>query len=132
MAVWTDSSRSLSDFMPKYCATTTLPPAERPRKMLTMRLLSELVEPTAAMALPPANWPSTMMSAELNSSCRMPESISGMEKRSRLPMMGPLHRSIVISFFNVFTPEKRKTALYERPAYFAPHQAQSQPFTEKF
>lgn len=40
-----------------------------------------------------------------------------------------VHRHIL---FNVFTPEKRKTALYERPAYFAPHQAQSQPFAEKF
>ena len=46
------------------------------------------------MALLLANCPSTMMSAALNSSCRMLEAISGIEKRSRLPARGPLHISI--------------------------------------
>ena len=73
---------------------TTLHPIESPRKRLTIRLFSEEVAPTAAMALLLANWPSTMMSAALNRSCRMLDAISGSENRSRLPARGPLHISI--------------------------------------
>src|SRR5699024_8672716 len=70
---------------------TTLHPMDRPRNRLTIRLFKEEVAPTAAIALLLANCPSTMMSAALNSSCRMLEAISGIEKRSRLPARGPLH-----------------------------------------
>ena len=101
MAVCTVSSTSCLDFMPKYWATTTLPPADSPRNRFTIRLLRELVEPTAAMASLLSNCPTTTISAALNSSCSMPDSISGTEKRSSLPMRGPLHMSIVISRFTV-------------------------------
>ena len=66
-----------------------------------MRVLSELVEPTAAMAWLLSQLPTTMMSAALNSSCKMPDSTSGMENRSIFPGSEPEHMSIVISRFNV-------------------------------
>ena len=65
-----------------------------PIKKFTSRLISELVEPTAAMASLPTNWPTTMISAALNSSCKMPEHISG-KANSRIRLSnGPLHMSI--------------------------------------
>ena len=57
-------------------------------------MIREVVEPTAARELSPAHRPTTTMSAALKSSCRTLEHISGMENRSILERMGPLHISI--------------------------------------
>mgnify|MGYP000485447172 CR=1 FL=1 len=61
---------------------------------LTIRLISALVEPTAAKAWGPEKRPTTIMSAALNNSCKMPEMASGMAKRTIFPSRGPLVMSI--------------------------------------
>ena len=55
--------------------------------------ISAPVEPTAAIASLPVKRPTTTMSAALNSSCKMPEIISGMAKTRIFPRIGPLHIS---------------------------------------
>ena len=66
IAVCTVSDKSLSFFAPKYLATKTLAPIESPIKKLVRRLISAVLEPTAASALSPANLPTTIISAALN------------------------------------------------------------------
>jgi hypothetical protein len=75
-------------------------PTDSPRNTFTRRLISELVEPTAASASLPENCPTTMTSAALYNSCKTPVSISGMEKLITLRMIDPLHKSI--SYLPVF------------------------------
>ena len=69
-------------------------PTEKPINRLTIRLMTALVEPTAARAVGPTNWPTTMMSAALNKSCRIPDRARGMANRMVLLTMGPLVMSI--------------------------------------
>ena len=69
-------------------------PTEKPINRLTIRLMTALVEPTAARAVGPMNWPTTTMSAALNSSCKMPDSARGMANRTILPSRGPFVMSI--------------------------------------
>ena len=76
-AVCTVSLASRYSPPPQKRATSTFAPTEIPIKKLTSRLMSELVAPTAAMASLPTNRPTTTMSAALNSSCKMPEHMSG-------------------------------------------------------
>ena len=64
-----------------------------------IRLIKALVEPTAASASLPVKRPTTMMSAALNSSWRIPDSISGMAKIKILLKSGPEHISISYDFF---------------------------------
>ena len=54
----------------------------------------EEVAPTAAIASWGANRPITTRSAALNSSCRIPDNISGTEKSTIFPNSGPRHISI--------------------------------------
>ena len=61
---------------------------------LTIKLISALVEPTAASAWLPENRPTTMMSAALNNSCKMPEMARGMANRTIFPNRGPWVMSI--------------------------------------
>ena len=68
---------------------------------MTIRVFSELVEPTAAMAWLLSQLPTTIISAALNSSCNIPDSTSGIENRNIFPGREPEHMSIVISRFNV-------------------------------
>ena len=63
-------------------------------KKLTSRLISELVEPTAAIALLLTNRPTTMISVALNTSCSTPEQISGIANSRIRLSSGPLHMSI--------------------------------------
>ena len=79
---------------PKSRATTTLVPTDKPTNRLTIRLMSEVLEPTAANASLPTNCPTTTTSAALNSSCRMLEAIRGRANNRILLHRGPLHMSI--------------------------------------
>ena len=65
-----------------------------PIKRFIITILSDEVEPTAASARLPVQRPTTMMSIALNSSCSMPESMSGAEKIISFLSSGPLHISI--------------------------------------
>ena len=67
-------------------------------KRLVNILIRAVVEPTAASAPLPLNRPTTMISTALNISCRMLESMSGMEKEISLSMIDPLHMSISYLF----------------------------------
>ena len=78
---------------------------------LTKRLIKEVVEPTAAKASLPVYRPTTMMSAALNSSCKMPEHISGSANSRILLNSGPLHISIsYVLFMEAFPLPSAKLA----------------------
>ncbi len=66
---------------------------------VTISCVSEAVAPTAAIASWGAYRPITTRSAALNSSCRIPDSISGTEKTTILLNSGPRHMSIWYLFF---------------------------------
>ena len=93
-AVCTVSCASSKSFAPRKRATSTFAPTEIPMKKLTSRLISELVEPTAAIALLLTNRPTTMISVALNTSCSTPEQISGIANSRIRLSSGPLHMSI--------------------------------------
>ena len=78
--VWTDELISRCFLEPKSFATITLAPTERPTKRLIIRLMSELVAPTAPIESGPSNLETTIKSAALNNSCRIPWPIKGKEK----------------------------------------------------
>ena len=94
MAVCTVSDRSLRWPAPKYRATSTLTPMDRPMNKLVISWMRALVDPTAARAEGPTNCPTTMMSAALKSSCRMPERARGMANFTIFPSRGPFVMSI--------------------------------------
>ena len=99
MAVWTLWLTLSCRPEPRSRAMTTLVPTDSPTKMLIIRLISAVLEPTAARASLPANWPTTTTSAALNSSCSRLDAISGREKSRILLASGPLHISILYCFF---------------------------------
>ena len=94
MEVWTLSRTSSFRPAPRSRATTTLVPTEKPMKRLTRRLMSEVLEPTAARASFPDQRPTTMTSAALNRSCRMLESIRGTANTKSFPARDPWIMSI--------------------------------------
>ena len=94
MEVWTPLRTSSSRPAPRSRATTTLAPTDRPMKMLTIRLMREVVEPTAARASGPAKRPTTTTSAALKRSCSRLDSISGRANSSSFPARGPWTMSI--------------------------------------
>ena len=97
-AVCTVCCASSKSFAPRNRATSTFAPTDMPIKKLTSRLISELVEPTAAIALLLTKRPTTMISVALNSSCSTPEQISG-TANSRIRLSnGPWHMSISYDF----------------------------------
>ena len=67
-------------FPPIKIAATTLAPTERPIASPTMRLIREVVEPTAAREFSPAKRPTTIKSAALNKVCKRPVIIRGITK----------------------------------------------------
>ena len=68
MAVWTLWLTLSYRPAPRSRDTTTLVPTDRPTNRLIIRLIREVLEPTAASASLPANRPTTTTSAALNSS----------------------------------------------------------------
>ena len=103
-AVCTLSRVPCSSPLPSVCPTVTLVPMDSPMKRLTSRLVSELVEPTAARDSLPAKRPTTITSAALNRSCRQPESINGKLKATIPGSTGPLHISIRYDLPDIFVP----------------------------
>jgi len=73
---------------------TALPPMEMPINRLTIRLMMEPLEPTAASAWLPTYRPTTMISAALKRSCSIPVAISGREKSRIFCGKLPVHISI--------------------------------------
>ena len=84
MEVCTAWCTIVSFFSPMACAIVTFAPSAMPMNRLTMRVLSELVEPTAAMAWLLSQLPTTMMSAALNSWLKIAVAATGMAKRGIL------------------------------------------------
>ena len=103
--VCTVSLTSSSFRAPYPWAVSTLVPMERPMNTLTIRLISALVEPTAASAWAPEKRPTTTISAALKSSCSTPESIRGKVKTRIFPNSGPLHISISYDFFKTHSSD---------------------------
>ena len=95
IAVWTLPLTLSCRPAPRSRATTTLVPTDSPTNRLIIRLISAVLEPTAARASLPANRPTTTTSAALNSSCSRLEAISGRAKSSILSASDPLHMSML-------------------------------------
>ena len=75
-------------------ATTTFAPMESPTKSVTIRLMTDALLPTAAMAWADANFPATAVSAELKSCCNIPDNAIGSARPHNLVNIGPLSISI--------------------------------------
>ena len=111
MVVWTLWLTLSCRPAPRSRDTTTLVPTERPTNRLTVRLISEVLEPTAAKASLPANRPTTTTSAALNRSCNRLEAISGRANSRILSASDPLHMSMLCFLFTIPAP------LFKKPNY---------------
>ena len=88
-AVWTACEVCFLFRAPMQRATTTLVPADSPKKKLRNKVMRGPQVPTAAMESDEANRPITARSMALKSTCMTLEIISGMEKRRTLLKSGP-------------------------------------------
>ena len=75
--VWTQFLVSSSCRAPRYCATRTLTPLDRPIRKPVKSVTSVDVEPTEPSAVALENFPTTATSAILNGTCSSCENISG-------------------------------------------------------
>ena len=101
MAVWTLWLTLSCRPAPRSRDTTTLVPTDRPTNRLIIRLMREVLDPTAASASFPAKRPTTTISAALNSSWSRLEAIRGRAKSRILSAREPLHMSMLWLFFTM-------------------------------
>ena len=96
---WTVSASSRFAFAPKWRATSTFTPLERPMSSPVNSDTRMTVEPTAPKAMVPANRPTTATSAMLNSTCSRFDKISGTLNASTCFPRGPVVRSFCAAIF---------------------------------